>query len=69
MSFEVPTPPKPPKKLDAQSLCPNNSFESPVFLAWRASWEARGFSIVAMDTTSQVCTGGDITTSYIKKLS
>ena len=30
-----------------------------VFLAWRASWEARGFIIVAVDTISQVCISGE----------
>ena len=29
----------------------------PVFLAWKGSWEARGFKIVAVDTTSEMCNG------------
>ena len=32
----------------------------PVFLAWMASWEAKGNKIVAVDTTTEVCTGEEI---------
>jgi hypothetical protein len=28
----------------------------PVFLAWMGSWEAKGYKIVAVDTTTEVCT-------------
>ena len=32
----------------------------PVFLAWMGSWEAKGYKIVAVDTTTDVCTGEEI---------
>ena len=32
----------------------------PVFLAWMGSWEAKGYKIVAVDTTTEVCTGEEI---------
>ena len=32
----------------------------PVFLAWMGSWEAKGYNIVAVDTTTEVCTGEGI---------
>ena len=35
---------------DGASACP-------VFLAWMGSWEAKGYKIVAVDTTTEVCTG------------
>ena len=31
-----------------------------VFLAWMGSWEAKGCKIVAVDTTTDVCTSEDI---------
>ena len=32
----------------------------PVFLAWMGSWEAKGYKIVAVDTTTEVCSGEEI---------
>ena len=32
----------------------------PVFLSWIGSWEAKGYKIVAVDTTTEVCTGEEI---------
>ena len=32
----------------------------PVFLAWIGSWEAKGYKIVSVDTTTEVCTGEEI---------
>ena len=32
----------------------------PVFLACMGSWLAKGYKIVAVDTTSEVCTGEEI---------
>ena len=32
----------------------------PVFLAWMGSWEAKGYKIVAVDTTTEVCTSEEI---------
>ena len=32
----------------------------PVFLAWIESLEAKGYKIVAVDTTTEVCTGEEI---------
>ena len=32
-----------------------DQLSDPVFLAWKGSWEARGFKIVAVDTTSEIC--------------
>ena len=32
----------------------------PVFLAWMGAWEAKGCKIVAVDTTTGVCTGEEI---------
>ena len=32
----------------------------PVFLVWVGSWEAKGYTIVAVGTTAEVCTGEEI---------
>ena len=32
----------------------------PVFLAWMGSWEAKGSKIVAVDSTTEVCTSEEI---------
>ena len=32
----------------------------PVFLAWMGLWEAKGYKIVSVDTTTEVCTGEEI---------
>ena len=32
----------------------------PFFLAWMGSWEAKGYKIVAVDTTTEVCIGEEI---------
>ena len=32
----------------------------PVFLTWMGSWEAMGYKIVVVDTTTEVCTGEEI---------
>ena len=40
-------------KKDGGSVCP-------VFLAWMGSWEAKGYNIVTVDTTTEVCTSEDI---------
>ena len=34
-----------------------DQLSDPVFLAWKGSWEARGFKIVAVDMTSEMCIG------------
>ena len=40
----------------------------PIFLAWMGSWEARGDKIVAVDTTTKVCTGAkEIIEKIMKK--
>ena len=33
---------------------------NPVFLAWMGSWDAKGYKISAVDTTTEVCTGEEI---------
>ena len=38
---------------DGASACP-------VFMAWMGSWEAKGYKIVIVDTTTEVCTGEEI---------
>ena len=32
----------------------------PLFLVWMGSWEAKVYKIVAVDTTTEVCTGEEI---------
>ena len=32
----------------------------PVFLAWNGSWEAKGYKVVGVDTTTEVCTSEEI---------
>ena len=38
----------------------NGASVCPVFLAWMGLWEDKGCNIVALDTTTEVCTGEEI---------